>query len=74
MKQTTDAKQGDLLYGYEEIGSHLGLAYRQVEHLADKGQLPVFRLGRRVCALRSKLDIWLADKAAQAAVEGAGHD
>jgi hypothetical protein len=56
----------DLLNGYAEIGEHLGMTERQAEHLkANDPTLPTFKLGRRVCALRSKLDRWLADKAAQ---------
>lgn len=69
-----DNEQGDLLYGYEQIAAHLGLGRRQVEHLANKGSIPTFRMrgNRRVCALRSKLDAWLADTAAQSMVEGGG--
>lgn len=68
----------DLLYGYEEIGAFLGLGVKQVQHLAEKdgSDIPIFSIGRRRCALRSKLTAWLADKAAQANVEGrsGGHE
>jgi hypothetical protein len=62
----------DLCHGYDEIGQHMGLSARQVKHLASTGAIPTFKLGRIVCALRSKLDEALLDKAAQAAVEGGG--
>ena len=45
----------DLLYGLEDIGEHVGLTARQVEHLVAKGELPTFKMGRTVCARRSTL-------------------
>jgi len=67
---TTEASP-DLLNGYEEIGRHLGMSERQAEALNTRDPtFPTFKLGRKVCALRSKVDRWLADKAAQAKVEG----
>lgn len=61
----------DLLNGYDEIGAHLGMTERQAEHLRENDPtFPTFKLGRKVCALRSKVDRWLADKAARASVEG----
>lgn len=63
----------DLLNGYAEIGEHIGMTERQVEALvARDSTFPTFKLGRKVCALRSKVDRWLLDKAARVAVEGAG--
>lgn len=64
-----DTKNADLLYGYAEIGEYLGLSDRQVEALADKedSDLPIFPIGRRKCALKSRLDRWLADQADKAA-------
>lgn len=70
----SDDKKPDLCHGYEEIGSHLGLSARQVKYLSEVGQLPTFKLGRIVCALRSKLDAWLIDRAARQAVEGAADE
>ncbi|MDF2797644.1 MAG: hypothetical protein K0R85_388 [Devosia sp.] len=64
----------DLMNGYQEIGEHLGMSERQAEALATRDpSFPNFKLGRKVCALRSKVDQWLADKSAQAKVEGGGH-
>lgn len=70
-----EAQNPDLLYGYAEIAEFLGLTDRQVEALAEKdnSDLPVFNIGRRRCALRSRLNTWLleqADAAARARVEG----
>lgn len=61
----------DLCHGFEEIGHHLGLTARQVKHLDETDPtFPTFRLRRIVCALRSKLNAWLLDRAAQDNVEG----
>lgn len=61
----------DLMTGYKEIGDHIGMTERQTEHLLNVyPQFPKFYLGRKVCALRSKVDAWLADQAAQKKVEG----
>ncbi len=56
----------DLCHGIGEIAKHLGLSARQAQHLNDKGELPTFKLGRNVCALRSKLDGWLQQSAGRA--------
>lgn len=60
----TDRTLPDLCHGLEEIGSHLGLSRRQVKHMHEAGSIPTFKIGRSVCALRSKLDAWLAAQAA----------
>lgn len=58
------SKQTDLLSGYEAIGDFLGMTKRQAEHLRENDPtLPTFKLGRKVCALRSKLEAWLNNKA-----------
>lgn len=59
----SDKSSADLCHGYEEIGAHLGLTARQAKHLAQSDGLPTFKLGRIVCALRSKLDAWLSTRA-----------
>lgn len=63
-----EKQNADLLYGYDEIGDYLGLKARQVEHLADADDstFPVFNIGRRKCALKSRLDRWLAEQADKA--------
>lgn len=62
--------QPDLCHGYKEIGAHLGLASRQVKHLHQTRRaigFPSFKIGRNVCALRSKLDLWLRHRQEQEA-------
>lgn len=57
----------DLLYGYAEIGEHLGLSETQVKHLAEKddSDFPVFNIGRRRCAKRSSIDRWIDQQEAK---------
>lgn len=45
----------DLLYGLDAIGEAIGMGARQVQFLHGKGDLPTFKMGRTVCALRSAL-------------------
>lgn len=47
--------RADLLAGVEAIAGHLDMTRRQVYHLHETGQLPTFKLGAKVCALRSVL-------------------
>lgn len=67
----TENTTGELLYGFEEIGKYLNISERQAKHLAEiEGTtIPIFNLGRRRCALKSRLDAWLVERAARA-VEG----
>ena len=71
-----DQKSADLLYGYAEIGDYLGLTDRQVEAMADKDEsdLPIFSIGRRRCALKSRLDAWLAKQADKQALDRLADD
>ena len=67
----TTENRPDVLHGYKEIGEHVGMTERQAEHLrTNDPTFPTFKIGRKVCALRSKVDAWLADRAAQALAEG----
>jgi excisionase family DNA binding protein len=54
-------ERSDLLHGTENIAGYLGLTVRQVERHIAQSSLPVFRLGRTVCARRSSLDSWLSE-------------
>ena len=59
-----DETRPELLNGYEEIGQHIGMTERQAEHLrTNDPTFPTFKIGRKVCALRSHVDMWLAAKA-----------
>lgn len=53
----------DLLYGMPAIARHLKIRERQGYHLAERFGLPVFRLGRKLCATRVALDAWIAESA-----------
>lgn len=72
----TDNQSADLLYGYAEIGEYLGLGERQVKHLAeaDDSDFPCFSIGRRRCALKSRLDAWLAKQADTVALDRLADD
>lgn len=71
----TDEKGPDLLYGFAEIGKYMGLTDRQVETLADSDEsFPVFSIRRRRCALKSRLDVWLAAQADKAAFDRLADD
>jgi hypothetical protein len=56
----TDGRS-ELLHGAQDIAAFLGLTVRQVERHIAQSNLPVFCLGRTVCARRSSLDRWLAE-------------
>ena len=56
----------DLLYGVPAIASCLKMTERQVYHLVAKSELPTFKIGSKVCARRSSLREWLAEKEAAA--------
>jgi hypothetical protein len=51
-----DPPPGDILTGAHAIGCHLGFPARRVYHLIRTGELPIFRMGWRVCARKSELD------------------
>jgi predicted DNA-binding transcriptional regulator AlpA len=54
----------DLLEGAEQISEFTGLPVRQIYYLADQGHLPgVFRLGRKICGLRSEIAAGLRARA-----------
>lgn len=59
--------QADLLYGMAAIGKHVGLTARQVEHIVARGELPVFKVGRIICARRSTLAAHFAEQEASMA-------
>lgn len=51
---TTD--KPDMLYGLSEIAEHLGITRGQAKHRAATAQIPTFKMGQTVCALRSEID------------------
>ena len=45
----------DLLYGANAIAAFLGIRRGVVYHLIETGRLPHFKVGKTVCARRSKV-------------------
>lgn len=46
----------DLLSGAREIAGFTGLTEKQVYNYAEAGQIPVFRIGRRIYSRKSQLE------------------
>ncbi len=63
---TPDPNVADLLHGTAEIANHLGLRRRQVEGMIARRTIPTFRLGKTVCARRSTLNAFIAEREADA--------
>ncbi|KQM91877.1 MULTISPECIES: hypothetical protein [unclassified Sphingomonas] len=55
MSDTSNGGGTDLLYGVPAISEHLCMTQPQVYHLHNKGELPTFKIGGKVCARRSTL-------------------
>lgn len=54
----------DMITGAKAIAAETGLKVRTVYHMAEKGELPAFKLGGILCARRSELRERLSAKAA----------
>jgi excisionase family DNA binding protein len=52
---TDTASMPDLLYGVTSIAKFLGIKRRAAEHLVETKRIPYFKMGKTVCARRSKL-------------------
>ncbi|GEL42258.1 hypothetical protein MEX01_28490 [Methylorubrum extorquens] len=63
---TSATSLNDLLHGVPAIAAEMRLSPRQIYHLAEKHGLPTFKIGRTVCARRSTLSVWLAEREAAA--------
>lgn len=57
-----EAANSDLLQGYAAIGAHLNMTPDATKHRVKSERIPVFRMGRIVCARRSTLDRWVAER------------
>ena len=55
MTDTTPNDVPDLLWGVASIASYLGVKRRVAYHLVETRRIPYFKVGRTVCARRSKL-------------------
>jgi hypothetical protein len=57
----------DMLDGSEAIAEFTGISRSRVFYLAERGLLPVFKVGSRWCALKSELRAALTNRAENAA-------
>jgi excisionase family DNA binding protein len=46
---------GDLIYGTKRIADFLGVPVRAAEHMVETKRIPFFKMGKTVCARRSRL-------------------
>ena len=51
---------GCLLYGYRALGKALGMSKSQLQHHIARGRLPVFRLGKNICARVKTVEAFLS--------------
>ena len=58
----------DLLRGADRIAAYLGTNRRQIYHLVQTGRLPVFRMGAKLCARKSRLLAWIEQQEAKSSV------
>lgn len=56
--------EADILYGVKAIATFVGITPDQAKHRVAKGQIPSFKIGGTVCALRSSIRTSLAARAA----------
>jgi hypothetical protein len=59
------AEEHDIIVGAEQIAQTIygdRNKRRQVYHLAERGHLPIFRLGQTLCVRRSTLNRFIADQ------------
>ena len=65
----------DLLHGADEIGAFVNEKPRRIYYLAERGELPVFRIGQHLYARKSTILRWfeaLEAAALRSALHGAG--
>jgi hypothetical protein len=54
-KISSDRLADDLLTGIRAIAQYTGESERRTEYLAERNLIPVFRIGKRICARKSEL-------------------
>jgi hypothetical protein len=64
MTDTTN-QESDLLYGTNAIAAFLGIKLRSAQHLVETKRIPFFKVGKTVCARRSKLTAKIAELEAE---------
>lgn len=50
-----DGEKLDLLWGIKDIATYLGISEREAFYQAERGNLPVTRVGRRIVASKNRL-------------------
>lgn len=62
---------GDLCYGVRAVAAALGVKHRQALRLVEEDRIPFWREGRTICARRSTLAAWVAEREAAARLKSA---
>lgn len=60
------SNETELLHGMMEIAEYLGVRRSTGYHMAEHEGMPTFKLAGKVCARRSSLEKWLAEREAAA--------
>jgi hypothetical protein len=55
----------DIIEGAAEIGAYLAMKPGRIYHLAERGGLPTFKIGKHLCARRSTLLRWIQKQEAR---------
>jgi excisionase family DNA binding protein len=67
VQHDNDNLAGDLLRGANAIAAYLGFPRRTIYHAVANGHLPHFKIGETICARKSTLAAWIAEKERAAA-------
>jgi excisionase family DNA binding protein len=71
MSDGKTSNESDLLYGVPAIAAYLGLTEKTVRCRIHAGQFaPTFKVGGTICARKSTVDSWLAERELQAIKAG----
>ena len=70
--ETTSA--GTILHGMKAIADFLGVNRRVAYHWAEARQIPTFKMGRSVCAMKASLTAAIRDREAAAQLPKAPTD
>lgn len=54
----------EILSGVKEIARFLGLKPRQVSWHAERGNIPIFRIGATICSRKATLIQWIEEQEA----------
>ena len=65
----THETDSEVLSGVAAIAAFMGMKTRQAQYHIDCGRLPVFRVGRTICARKPTLRRWMAEQEAASTQE-----